>query len=71
MDRESQAYDAQHSLIAHHHGKEVADKANYGWAVTEDDHRLSIATKVYGPGVVLTTNVNLDTGNMVHSWEDY
>lgn len=71
MDRETEAYDAQYDLIASEYGEDTASKANYGWGVDGTDAELSIATKVYGPGKVLVTNIDLATGEMLHSWSDY
>ena len=47
---EWEAYDAQMEYIKEEFGEDAANKANYGWAVDG----YTIATKVYGHGVLVT-----------------
>jgi len=62
--REDLAYGTQHEWIEERYGREVAERANYGWVVDEIDR--VIATKVYGFGVLTT---NIDTYQ--HTWEGF
>lgn len=62
-------YDAQFELIKKECGAKAAEMANYGWGVAADDEEVSIATKVYGFGV-LVTNGNYATKAMSHEWRD-
>jgi hypothetical protein len=47
-------YAEQERLIREKCGQEAADKANYGWGVGGGDNSVSVATKVYGFGVLQT-----------------
>lgn len=73
MSTEDKIYDEQHKMITDKYGKDVADKANYGWGVSEDDGRLSVATKVYHPkgAKVLTSNSEHPDLPFDHNWEKY
>lgn len=68
-DMEMKAIDKQSDWISKRFGKRAADNANYGWGVDSDDEGASIATKIYGHGV-LTTEVNYRSGKMTHSFEE-
>ena len=65
---ETELYNAQEILIKAEYGEEVAQNANYGWAV--DDY--GVCTKVYtktGP-IVLGTVIAKD-GTIKHEWLKY
>lgn len=47
-------FDEQYEFVRTTYGKEAATKANYGWGVDCNETGLSIASKVYGFGVVKT-----------------
>ena len=64
---ESIAYDEQYELICKEFGKRAADNANYGWGVDGDENWTSLATKVYGHGVLQTT-LDLADGSTSHDW---
>ena len=67
---EDKAYKEQFDLIYEQFGESAANMANYGWGVSGDDEHLSIATKVYGHGVLVTT-VDLESGEINHEMEDF
>jgi len=66
---EARAYDMQYDEIARECGQDAADAANYGWGVGGDEDHTSIATKVYGKGI-LSTYIDLKTGSIDHEWQD-
>lgn len=46
---------SQYQWIRRRIGKDAADRANYGWGVSgSDEDDLSVATKVYGYGVLVS-----------------
>lgn len=47
-------YDEQFTYIEREFGKNAAGNANYGWGVAADDTHVSIATKVYGHGILVS-----------------
>jgi hypothetical protein len=55
-DLEAALYELQYEYVKKEFGQEAADMANFGWGVSfdTDNRRWSIATKVYGKGVVQT-----------------
>ena len=61
-DLESKIYDEQYKLIKDRCGKEVAEKANYGWAVGANEKMIDVCTKVYGFGK-LSSLGNYETGS--------
>jgi len=65
-------YDQQYKMIKKKYGAAVADKANYGWGVSGDEHYVSIATKVYvGTGKVLLSEADYPSLSPTHDWRDY
>lgn len=65
---DEKAYDEQYELIRKQYGKKKAEMANYGWGVAGDDTYASIATKVYGVGVLQST-VEYATKRITHEWQ--
>lgn len=49
---EQRLLNQQYRLIKERFGQKVAEKANYGWGTTGDEDYVSIATKVYGHGIL-------------------
>lgn len=62
---EQKIYDIQNKLIEKFFGKEAAEAANYGWGVTTCEGYISVATKVYGHGI-LQSDANKGT-RIVHT----
>lgn len=62
------AFDEQTKYIKKNFGKRAADRANYGWGIGGDQHHTSVATKVYGHGV-LQTDVDHKTRKIDHDFE--
>lgn len=56
-------------MILEEHGKEVADKANYGWGVIDETAYIDVCTKVYGTGSYLRSVGDRFTGLIKHNWE--
>lgn len=67
---ENQIYIEQQAYIKKAFGKKACDHANYGWGVSGDKDYLSVATKVYGHGV-LTSEGSLPSGDIDHSFEEF
>ena len=63
---EAKIYDHQETIILKSHGRRAMETANYGWGV--DEIAGSVATKVYGVGV-LTTSMNA-AGFFEDDWDD-
>ncbi len=62
---EDEIYDHQERVIRKRLGRRAADLANYGWAACEGpDGAVSVATKVYGHGVLTTDETLTD------EWEE-
>lgn len=57
---EDEIYEHQRDLVAEKYGLIAAESANYGWGVDDTDDYISVATKVYVPGMKLVTNVYYD-----------
>ena len=70
---DDEIYRQQHKLISKKHGKDVADKANYGWGSSSDDSSISTATKVYHPKgpSVLVSEATHPSEDIHHRWERY
>lgn len=62
--------DAQHGEIEKSHGKDAADRANYGWGDATAGDRVDVATKVYLPGGVriLSSTADYPGEEISHSW---
>jgi hypothetical protein len=58
---ETAVYASQYKWIEQRYGVEVADQANYGWAVETNDSApfVGVATKVYGWGILFSDALNL------------
>lgn len=68
---EAKAYDEQTARIRRRYGKRSADGANYGWGVSSTDTYLSVCTKVYGAGMVLTSTAAYPSLEIGHEWSEY
>ena len=74
---ESRIGDEQHEQIKKKYGKDVANKANYGWGVSEDKGYKSVATKVYPDGKrlkkakVLVSEAVHPHNDHDHRWDEY
>ena len=66
---EARVYNEQYDWIRKKFGKRAAEVANYGWGVTGDEDYVSVATKVYGHGV-LESNVRLGADEIDHSFSE-
>lgn len=60
-------YTEQANEITKTHGAKAASSANYGWGVSSDDKYVSVATKVYGHGV-LTSEATFPSMSVRHRW---
>lgn len=59
----------QERLIEEKYGKQAAEKANYGYGQGGDDFSVSIATKVYGHGVITTdASIGDSKKDFYHNW---
>ena len=67
MSLEDKIYNAQYRLIKSRHSDYVANRANYGWGVAGDDLRISVATKVYGVGI-LQSEADYADRKITHEW---
>lgn len=47
-------YGQQHDYIVENFGRQPAAKANYGWGVDERPDGITVETKIYGHGVLVT-----------------
>lgn len=70
MDLEMKVYNAQYRLIKRECGEDAAKKANYGWGVDGDDEHISVATKVYGHGIIQSAAEYADR-KVHHEWKDF
>lgn len=64
---EGRIYEQQYNRIKRAHGRDVADKANYGWGVIDDPNFIDVSTKVYGHGVIRSVG-NRSNGSISHEW---
>lgn len=60
-DLEERIYDLQEKWIEKRFGREAADMANYGSGVDEGENHVTIETKVYGHGVLITSASNIES----------
>lgn len=72
-DLEDKIYEHQEVVISAEYGAVEADRANYGWGVTEMDDGISVETKIYGPSRVLVTTAKLgaQADDFEDEWRDY
>jgi len=67
---EDRIYSEQVDLITKSCGERAADMANYGWGVDVTDNAISVATKVYGHGILVSEYTKGQRGGPVHDWRD-
>jgi hypothetical protein len=67
-DLENKIIDEQYKLIKEKYGEKAADAANYGWGVDCMRDAISVSTKVYGKGVLMS---NGDKSGITHEWRLY
>jgi hypothetical protein len=67
---EARVYPAQIEWIEKRFGKKAAEQANYGWGVGGSYSTVSIATKVYGHGVLETT-ATWGVRGVTHEWRGW
>jgi len=67
------AQNAMYDEVLRVHGKEAADKANYGWGDASSGKRVSISTKMYvePKTQVLQTTAEFPSESVDFDWDDY
>lgn len=65
---ENELFEAQYKEVRKRFGVEAAKQANYGWGVSGDEKRVSVASKVYGHGVLTTEAEYCDPATICHSF---
>lgn len=66
-EAQTRIYRDQQRLIEAKFGKSAAEDANYGWGVSGSDGFVSVATKVYGRGV-LVSEATRGVRVVEHAW---
>ena len=66
---EDKIYNEQEKYIEEKFGKQEANIANYGWGVDGGETYITVETKVYGHGVLVSQG-DLKTGEITHSFTE-
>jgi hypothetical protein len=68
---EAKIYQVQEELIKAQYGEDIAQLANYGWAVEVTDELVGVATKVYSDPMMILGSEAKPNGEINHQWLPY